>query len=105
MTHDTMVWAPGGEPFQDRGMRYRFPVRMGVQENINRQRRGCLICQAYDPPNQWLARPVRMSPVIEGFMSRVSIHAFSITEVEWEGATRIGHEHSTNSSGTHNSPW
>jgi transposase InsO family protein len=88
MAHHVMVGHPGAKRLKiEVGRRYRFPDGIGVEEIINRQRRGCLICQACDPPNQSLDRPVRMSPVIEGFMSSVCLDVFSMTEVEWQGAT------------------
>ena len=88
LAHHVMVGHPGIKRLKlEVRKRYIFPTGMNVEEIIGRVRRECLICQACDPPNRPFARPVRMSPIIEGFMSSVSLDVFSMMEVTWQDAT------------------
>ncbi|EPS66700.1 hypothetical protein M569_08075, partial [Genlisea aurea] len=62
-----------------------FPPKAQVEKEISHLRKGCLVCQACETPNEMLARPIRMTPVVEGFFASVALDVFSLPLVEWQG--------------------
>ena len=67
--------------------RYAFPPSVRVYEAVREARRGCLTCQACEPPNWSGDAPLDGTPIPPHVMSHVSIDVFSLPAVQWRRQT------------------
>ena len=65
--------------------RYAFPPGVRIYECARVVRRGCVVCQACDPPNWGTSLPITPTPVPNHVMTSVALDVFALPNAIWQG--------------------